>query len=374
MSKKRPKPEGHTAVWKEFTRRHRGNHFLEENPLYSLSESLIAAIEDEEPRFFEEGQADFERDLARVTGGGSFFHGRPAPCLLLVPPTADGHQADNDEKIREMLTQEMGDAGRSRAQIEKHFAAEEERQKAVDLREAAYAGWLVGDPRFREERDNLRVARGEQVAAWGGFPSHRHSFLGEPWWSPGPQPAPVVRKKGWSSERWRTEVATANAPFVPFLLFFRRWGLDTFLTWDLPVPMRPELYGVVTRDTSVLQGPGGMSSLADAGVNLFLPWYSLADKGLSLHDFAGPLRTVHNPDHLDGWLSPKKGDVKELGYVRLRRALMLYRYRELVLARRYADRLDGNVEKLDRAFARFMDIKIQSVRISRIYVKIKNMK
>ena len=42
MPGKRPKPEGRTAAWKGFTRRHRGNHFLEENPLYSLSESLIA--------------------------------------------------------------------------------------------------------------------------------------------------------------------------------------------------------------------------------------------------------------------------------------------------------------------------------------------
>lgn len=242
------------------------------------------------------------------------------------------------------------------------------------MRSAAYAGWLVGDPRFREERDKLRVAGEEQVAAWGGFPAHRHSFLGERPWSSGSQPVAVVRKKSWSSGRWLTEVAAANAPHTLFLLFFRRWGLDTLLTWDLPVPMRPELHGVVTRDTSVLGGPGETSTLADAGVNLFLPWYSLADKGLSLHELANPLRALRDPDHLKDWLSPPRGDVKELGYVRLRRALTLYRYRELVLARRYAERLDGNVEKLDRAFARFMDIKIQSVMVSRRYVRKKNMK
>src|SRR5262245_24431605 len=62
------------GAWRAFSRRHRGNSFLEYESLYALSEPLIDAILAEVPGFFA-GQEEFERDLARTASFG-FFHQR----------------------------------------------------------------------------------------------------------------------------------------------------------------------------------------------------------------------------------------------------------------------------------------------------------
>ena len=49
--------------------------------------------------------------------------------------------------------------------LDTYLRAEGKRQEAVSSRAAAYAGWLVGNPRFIEERDSLREEAGPLVAA-----------------------------------------------------------------------------------------------------------------------------------------------------------------------------------------------------------------
>jgi hypothetical protein len=315
--------------WEEFARRHAGNPFLELDPLYPVPELLIGAIIEEAPRFFTEKEQAFERELA---------------ALARDNPDIDRRQAETERELQVMLAEEMEDGGASQLQVKEYFKSEADRQREIETRVEAFAGWLVTSQRFCGERGELRREWGDQVEAWGRFPSHRRSFLGEQAWSAGPQPEPVIREPDWTDERWSEEVTRANAPFEAFRIFYRRWCLERFLTWDLPQPLRPEFSGSTTLDTF---------TLSEAGVHTFIPWYLLRDKRFTLQDLADHLKGVTNPAHLDGWL--KKGPGK-LGLVGYSRIYVLYRYLHLAIVARYGERLGGNMEALDRAFAAHLEL------------------
>jgi hypothetical protein len=152
----------------------------------------------------------------------------------------------------------------------------------------------------------------------------------------------VIREPDWTDDRWCAEVARANAAVETFRVFYRRWCLERFLTWDLPQPLRPEFSGSTILDTF---------TLSEAGVHIFLPWHLLRDHEFTLRDLAKHLNEARNPAHLKDWLEKGRD---ELGYLRFSRLYMLYRYRHLAIAARYPGRILGNTEALDYAFAVYM--------------------
>ena len=253
-------------AWAEFAGRHRGHPHLAHDPLYSLPEGLIDSIVGLAPGVFSEQEVAFERDLAKATGGGLFFRRRAVPCLLL-PRSVDGPPDALDRRVRDARADLLKDRGISRLQLEEFDRGEAELHDRVDLRAAAFAGWLVSNRGFRTERDQLIERVGSYVEETGRFPSLPRSYLGEP-----------------SGVKDRREGA--------FHLFYRRWNLSSFLTWDLPLPLRPEV-GVTTLDTFTLSG---------AGIALFLPWYVAEDGRFSPDEMAAHLRSIHRPAHLAGWL------------------------------------------------------------------------
>jgi hypothetical protein len=328
---RRKRQAGEAGPWDDFARRHHGNTFLGQNPLYALPEALIDALAREMPDFWTEAEAAFEHDLTRTAGGG-FFHRRPFPSPL-GPPPIDARQQRTAETIRQLQAEDMTSAGRSDLQVRRHFDAVEAQQAAADLRAAAFTGWLVSNPQFLAERDLYRRDWEARVAAAGRFPAHRLSVFGE-------QPQqPVGRDEAL------------------LLHFYRRWGLDGFLTWDLPAPMRPQVATVIYHDTG---------SLAGAGLHLFLPWYLLRDQSLSLRDLARQHQATLQPEHLQGWLTPQPAGRKALGYQRLRNVLVLFCGWTLALRGRYAGRLASKTECLDRAFASHLRLSTDSVKKLRL--------
>ena len=306
------------AAWKEFAGRHKGNPHLPADPLYALPEGLIDILIAEVPELFGVGEKAFERDLARTTGGGLFSRRRVVPCLLL-DRRVDGPPEGLDRRIRDAEAEHLEGSGVSKLGIAEYDKRQAKHDQMADLRAAAYAGWLVADRRFRAERDDLFARDGSYVEEHDGFPSLPRSYLGE-------------------------SCGAANPGEARFHLFYRRWGLTSFLTWDLPLPLRPEV-GVTTLDTFTLAG---------AGVTLFLPWYVAEDGLFSPDELAAHLKSIRRPAHLKGWLSTPAGGGKSLGDVRYRHYLVIFRYWGLVLGRRYPDRLVRRTMQLDRAFARFI--------------------
>lgn len=124
------------------------------------------------------------------------------------------------------------------------------------------------------------------------------------------------------------------------MMFLRRWGLERLVHWQLPVPVLPTLVS-----------PNLLANeLEPAGVSLFIPWYLLVDKSLTLEDLMSFHRQSRNLKHVAEWLV---GGPQKWGYERFSKMLEYHVYCGLALGSRYPDRLKQNRKRLDLAFAAY---------------------
>ena len=316
--------------WQAFSNRHEGLPFLDKNPLYALPKDLINIIAQQIREVWTSTEVAFERDLAETATGG-FFRKRRFHCPFLpIPKSMREERFDRDlEDLRKDL---MRKEGFSDIQIRSHLQTEQKQNKDMALRELAYTAWLITNRQFLDEKDSYRRSWEDRVAATGQFPSYPRSFLGRP-----------LR----SNEKNESD----------FFYCYRRWEIDTFLTWDVPVPMSPQFHQVIYHDTVSLDG---------AGLYLFLPWYLLKDGRFTLQELAKQLRREVSPSHLDAWFSLTAGRRMKLGYKRLKNFFILYWCYRLALQDRYADQLSGRIKQLDRAFAHYLDLGGDSVKKLRL--------
>jgi hypothetical protein len=333
------------GLWEEFAGRHEGNPFLKLDPLYSLPEMLIdiiAALHDgplraargESPDFLTKEEVAFERDLSRTVSGG-FLFGKPFFWRL------PGEEPFQDPLLEPLKAQKLLDAvkdlraeflqpsGLNPLQVRAAAATEKKYETFADMRTAAYAGWLVLNRRFRDERDALRQESGRHVEEIGFFP-------------------------------WFPEGARPDAAFEPFLEFYGRWGLEGFLTWDLPIPLQPALF---------CGRPYNPSLTGRGGINLFIPSYLLRDGRLDLRQLARHQLRTQDLSHLGGWLETASCRREQRGDTRLRNALILYRYQKLAIESRYGGRPGWDVARQDAAFARYLRLSRESVKRVRLHLQ-----
>jgi hypothetical protein len=334
MPRQRRISEPALACWKAFKSRHAGHPFLAYESLYALSEPIIDALRAEVPDFFTAAEVSFERDLARTASFG-FFHGR---ALGFAEEPEDTHQpglrqrqAESAQAIQAMLREEYRRDRVPEPQVEAYFQAAAARAEAAAARRAAYVGWLVTNRRFRSEVDALHVA-------WGGVVAELRQFPAQP---------------RWPAYDLGADRAVPGDLTQAMLAFYRRWGLDQLLTWEWPVPMRPDLVGGLWKDADLL---------ADAGVAVFVPWYLLRGDALDLQQLARHAREVDAPAHLRPWVNKARAGADELGDRRYERLAWLYRYMALALWRRYPDACRRRAGKLDRALSRVLERDEESVR------------
>lgn len=314
--------------WSVFVSRHAGNPFLSHDPLYALDEDLIEAISSGLPEFFSATQRRFERDLAQTASFG-FFLQRPLGRVR-QPSGSDGKQSANEQsnpatqQIQEMLAEQMRRAGADAEDTSAFFELGREHRRVIEARQEGYAGWLILDPVFRDEVQQFREKWGGAIAAIGRFPRL-------PLWMVPDVTDNIETPAGFRDECYQ---------------FYCRWGLDTFLTWDWPVPMEPDL------DAGLRQNNNLLSS---AGMLVFIPWYMTRGEKLDLSEVVRRSRLASAPDHLLDWVSNRPGQLTDgMDDGRLATARWLYRHYELVLMRRYADACQGNFHRLDIAFAKVL--------------------
>ena len=316
--------------WAELLSSHPGHPALDAPAIYALPPELIDALQKPHQKFFSADEECFERDLARL--GGGFFLKRPIVHPLL--PDAKLNEAEtfrlqehqkrqqrSTEQIDQMLADEMRKAGWSDQEIRDHCENEQAIKTRIEERQWGYLGWLVTDAGFRQVRDALCERWGEQIVRRGGFPQIRMSWFGE-------RPPEIEE-----SER---------ELHMDFHAFYRAWGLDRLVTWELPEPMRAEL-----SQPSLYFSP----DVGEAGFMVFVPWYLFRDKDLKLREIAEHKRDIHAPHHLNEWLS---GKPKRFGFDRFAKMLEIYVYLELALRNRYGDRLRGKTDEMDHAFGSFL--------------------
>ncbi len=315
MTKRRKRQDSAQTPWQKFERLHRRHPHLMTDTLYALPESLIRILQEHLPHLWSAADLRFEVDLSRLAGGG-FFYRRPfLNPLVSTPLTAESQaiEAGAQEAVVGLLKAE----GLNDLRIRRHFEARDKRIEAANLRAAAYTAWLVTNEEFLEEWDYFAESWKERVETTGRFPTRSVSLFGE-------------------------QSHSADLEEAKLIEFFSRWSLLTFSTWDLPVPLNPQFFGIVRGDPI---------SLAPAGLLIFLPWHLLRDESITLKDLSAERMNVANPDHLEKWFEQDHSGQKNMGYIRLRRSLVLYIYLLLGLNVRYPERLLGQMKQIDRAFA-----------------------
>ncbi len=280
---------------------------------------------------FRGNDEEFERDLARTAGRG-FFLGRPIQIwelrgdAMAVQETPEQQRMDELHResairIKQMLVEEMQQDGMTEKQINEHEANATKINVAAEERRAGYAGWLVTDPGFRRARDVMHGKWNKQIEKLRRFPCVPMSLMGV------------------SGDRFLTDDHEFDADFQHF---YSHWGLERMATWELPVPLRPEL---VTPSFYHLPDVG------HAGLLVFMPWYLFRDRDISLRDLIDHRLQSLPPKHLAEWIMHEE---ENWGHKRYGVIFCLYVYLELALNRRYGPRVTGNVDNLDRAFAAFL--------------------
>ena len=206
----------------------------------------------------------------------------------------------------------------------------------------AYTGWLVTNKQFRAERDELRDRLENHVRHWRRFPRTPRSYLGERDSDSLPRRHPDKPRRATVLKRIAAGLTAEEIAKSDFHMFYRRWCLDSFITWDLPLPMRPSLFDAFSYDTFTTQG---------SGVHVFMPWYLSRNQTLTLKTLADAHKLSLPPTHRKGWL--ERGTSK-YAPKRLRYIAILYRYWHLALVKRFPEKIEGHVQALERAFASYM--------------------
>ncbi len=397
-------------AWAAFAQRHAGHPFLQEDPLYALSDRVIDAIKNEfaesaVPGFFTRDQEAFERDLTQTTRHG-FFLGRPidSGCVWLgegeggqagtTRPSAHPdsltvgeflehlrslprprQQAALDQLGHFLLGQEpQMTTNEAMRTIEEFLRTVEnsgprqtaqrrrgERPDAEDLlrrRQEAYAGWLVLNPTYRTEVNVLR----QHCEGWV-VDETRFPCLGEY----GAYPATLPGGESREGQASPGSVEGRDARPAPpgesrqghpgrFLDFYQRWGLDRFLTWELPQPM-----GIVRCEVSELAGQAPPLD----GVALLIPWPLLRGEQVDFQESLGRLREERGPAHLVEWLTSEQKGEGGRAQITYQGLFFLYRVYELVLFRRYKQACKGRLAFLDASIASVLGYTEEIVRKQR---------
>jgi hypothetical protein len=307
--------------WNRFEDAHSGHPALENDTIYALPHGLIDAIcaEPGLEEFFTEEEILFERDLAKLGGGGFFMENRfPIPSRIeltlkrsIIPIPIALQQQDTNVTVK---TDSLPNLSESQAK-----ALSQMQQDAATDR-WGYAGWLVTEPIFLAERDEFRNQWEPAVLDLGYLP---------------PRPPDVGLDGTGVKEKHRDFM-------VAYLKFMNRWGLQEMVTWDIAIPLHPLHLG---------PNRNFPANIASAGYMFWEPCYRLREDKNRLNLVAKLFLEQAVPEHLSGWLRdrPPKWGPKQFA-----RVWELYPYYELALKSRFKHRLEGNTGLIDQALAMFL--------------------
>ncbi|MCA9071132.1 MAG: hypothetical protein KDA84_19525 [Planctomycetaceae bacterium] len=328
--------------WEQFTKAFPNPPVLEHDSIYALPIAFIETIKKEIEDFFTDEEEVFEKSLRKSSGGGFFLQAPFGRLFLTEQDDCEYEHADqkwldlakrqqkSHAEIEGMLVDEMIKSGRTDEEINQFLENPKEFKRKMRIKQDAYAGWLVTDAGFRKERDEFCGAESNMIRNQG-LPFVPRSFMGN---SPFPVPP-------------------EQPPFYDrYLTFYRRWGLERLVTWEVPIPLQSEFL-----DYSLYH----IETVRPAGVVIFVPYYVLRERSLTIYDVARHKMLLERPTHLEDWLEGEKN----WGFDRYATMFQLYVCLELAIKRRYKHRLRGNISKLDLAFARYqMGVDAESLDVS----------
>ncbi|MBI5764299.1 MAG: hypothetical protein HZA51_12325 [Planctomycetes bacterium] len=206
------------------------------------------------------------------------------------------------------------------------------RRQAIFSRLQGYLGWLMTNKTFIDERDELRRKWENRIMKDRAIPTLLIPHSSESLESFGVKKADVTQSEMYES----------------FRTFYQRWCLQGFCTWDLPVPVGPQIPALLKNQ---------WDQLAQMGNYLFLPHSLIVIGEMGLEPMAKSLLEHLAPGHLQEWRRQSlKLKRKPLGSARLGRLFRLNFYWEL-LKSRVGGNLKGNIGRLEEVLGQFLSPK-----------------
>ncbi|WP_339746162.1 hypothetical protein [uncultured Rubinisphaera sp.] len=318
------------SSWKILSKAFPNRDTLQEDSVYALPMPFIEAIERIAPKVLSEEDLGFERSLTQASGMG-FFLRQPFWSPLLSDPGIEQAESIIDieeqlqntkQQISALLADEMKSAGRSDLSIENYRKELQQIEQDCQVRQKGFAGWLITSPEFQTDRTRFWDTWKDVIQQKAEMPSF-------------PKTKMAADTPLFSEERRQRD---------DYLLFFKKWGLESLSTSHLPLPMNVNPFKTSWYDKS---------HLIDAGVLFFAPWYLLGDKNLKLDDVIRHQAAPGHLQHLTPWIDRNSSENKTWGHERFATMLELYVYLILGLFKRYPERIRRNKARIDEAFTEF---------------------
>jgi hypothetical protein len=335
--------EDYSFAWSEFERLCRDQPTLDAGCLYALPLPLIDLIHDLAPGFWTKQQKEFEENLSAISGGiflakKQVLRDLFRPFILLNDFAGIKSESPRQlERNRPLGTQKVDtlDASENDLRMAGFLPAEVSalQQAAKDFRgkdeqlRIGFTGWLITNQQFLVELRTLRSQAPESVGKSGRFPILQGGFS-----TPSYETSGRIFKGIWTPQNEQERIFDKECQN-----FLQRWCLQSLLNWDIPVPI----------ESSVTTTPDLLTQEANAGIHVFLPWYSLKLKEKKLDKLVRIPIAEQTNTHLQSWVRKGGG---EKGAVRYSHLFRLFVYWVCGLERRYGTQIRKWRAKLELAF------------------------
>lgn len=205
----------------------------------------------------------------------------------------------------------------------------------------AYVGWLITNQQFLAEHDALLQKWADQIRDWGIAGVGRIVLVGETAGYRTPPDSEIVNRREF------------DEAVRGFLI---RWRLNEIVGPDLPVPIRPMMAGVFPLSVAEqLMQTGGVFNLPDT--------FPIPSRDELRTLLANVLRPSEDASHLAEWFSfIRKDNAAKHTLDKFARMRVIAHYWRVIHSR-YADALPRRKEKLRLAFADFLKVSDDTIKL-----------
>jgi len=200
-----------------------------------------------------------------------------------------------------------------------------------------YAGWLMTNRQFLQERDELFVRWHAQLAT-EGIPQTGWTFFGK---------LPHV-------EVFQRVTTKSTKGFLEdFARFYARWRLEHLVTPELPEPLAPQ---IPLRNPMAL-----LTHMKVGGVTLYQPDTMPVPPRDRLRDILEEIRTNAKNGHLREWLRIVGRSRRSNHAMSQFAQLFTFHHYWTVVHERHPGLFSGNVLRIQRAFANYLHVSSDAV-------------
>ena len=193
-----------------------------------------------------------------------------------------------------------------------------------------YAGWLLTNPQFLDERDGL-------LQKWSGQQA-KHGI---------PQNGPTRFGGVPHAKMFQPVTDDSTSRFLSaFKQFYARWRLQHLKTRELPEPLSPQI--PLVTPLAIL------THMEAGGVSLYQPDTMPVPPRDRLRDILEEIRVHHQDDHLADWVDVVGRNRHNDNSLQFYGSILAVHHYWTVLEERHSQALKGNIGRVEEAFAEFL--------------------